>query len=80
MNIIFSESSFGGQQITEYYDLILNFFLYMFHFSNKKPLTGVNERSQDIADKGDAEKSFLGDALGYDPTEGGQKAYDYGDY
>ena len=37
------------------------------------------EQSHDTADKGDAEKPYLGDALGYDPTEGGQKPYDYGD-
>lgn len=43
-----------------------------------KPLTGGKEQAPDIAKKGDIENFALGDALGYDPTEGGQKAYDYG--
>ncbi|CDS42549.1 synaptic vesicular amine transporter [Echinococcus multilocularis] len=38
-----------------------------------QPLTGGKEEATDIA-----ETFPLGDALGYDPTEGGQKAYDYG--
>ncbi|VDK21868.1 unnamed protein product [Taenia asiatica] len=43
-----------------------------------QPLTGGKEQAPSIAKKGDTEKITLGDALGYDPTEGGQKAYDYG--
>ncbi|KAL5966832.1 Synaptic vesicular amine transporter [Taenia solium] len=43
-----------------------------------QPLTGGKEQAPNIAKKGDTEKITLGDALGYDPTEGGQKAYDYG--
>ncbi|VDM16574.1 unnamed protein product [Hydatigera taeniaeformis] len=43
-----------------------------------QPLTGGKERVPDSGNEGNTENFSLGDALGYDPTEGGQKAYDYG--
>ncbi|KAL5110168.1 Synaptic vesicular amine transporter [Taenia crassiceps] len=43
-----------------------------------QPLTGGKEQAPNIAKKGNTEDFALGGALGYDPTEGGQKAYDYG--